>query len=185
MDEWKDWQKAYRFGTMVIWPPDEVRAVVNGLRQEYDPASQAICEAHITLTQPLLRALTCQEWAEIARIAASFDLFEITYGPLSSFLPYPCIWYEVHPREKVLEVREALHRTGFFDLDRPYTANFIPHMTITEGQTPSGPPVDEALLESLRGRIESGSFRCKDVATIAPDETFHFEVVNRVRLGGG
>ena len=185
MEEWQDWQKVYRYGTMVVWPPDDVRAVVNRLREEYDPLSQAICEAHITLTQPLLRPLADQEWVEVAQIAASFDPFELTYGPLNSFLPYPCIWYEVHPRERVLEMRRALHETGFFNLTLPHTQGFIPHMTITEGQ--SGPPVDQALLESLRGQVKSGSFWCEDVAYIVPDRTFHFEVARKLalRLGAG
>jgi 2'-5' RNA ligase len=181
VEDWQDWQKVYRFGTMVIWPPDDVREVVNRLREAHDPVSQSICEAHITLTQPLLQPLSDREWAEVTRIVGSFAPFEITYGPLNSFLPYPCIWYEIRPMEKVLEIRRALHETGFFNLALPHTEGFIPHMTITEGQ--SGPSVNEALLESLQSRVQSGSFWCSDVAYIVPDRTFHFEVARRLPLG--
>jgi 2'-5' RNA ligase len=180
VEEWEEWQKAYEFGSLVIWPPDSVREIVNRQRQEYDPVSQATCEAHITLTQPLLRPLKDREWDQIMRIVSSFDAFQIDYGPVNSFLPYPAIWYEIHPKEKVLEMREALHQTGFFNLALPHTEGFIPHMTITEGE--SGPAVDEALLEHIRARVESGCFRCDDVAYVVPNETFCCEVMRRLPL---
>jgi hypothetical protein len=92
MEGWEDWQKAYRFGTLVIWPPDEVRELVNRHRERYDPVSQAICETHITLTEPLRRPLADEEWGLVAQVDGSSDAFQINYGPLSAFLPYPCIW---------------------------------------------------------------------------------------------
>ena len=42
---WGDCRDGFRHGTLVIWPPDDVRAVVNALRECHDPASAAICEA--------------------------------------------------------------------------------------------------------------------------------------------
>ena len=119
-------------------------------------------------------------WNQIKRIVASFDAFQIDYGPVNSFLPHPAIWYEIHPKEKVLEMREALHQTGFFNLALPHTEGFIPHMTISEGQ--SGPAVDEGLLDHISARVEGGHFRCEDVAHIVPDETFRCEVVRRLAL---
>lgn len=174
MAEWSGWQRSYAFGMCVIWLPELVRGTVNVLRQRYDPASQAICEAHITLTQPFLRQPQKDDLELLARIAADFAPFEIHYGPLNSFFPYPCIWLEVRPVKQILSLRRALHNTGLFDLSLPHTDDFVPHMTITEGL--SGPEVNHELLESMRPEVAGGSFTCTGFVHIVPDPNFHFEV---------
>ena len=168
METGQEWQMVYQYGTIVIWPPDEVRAVVNTQREKYDPVSLAYCETHITITQPLI-------------ILQRFDVFTLHYGPVNSFLPYPCIWYEIEPREKILELRQALHQTGFFNLTLPHTEGFIPHMTITEGL--SGPPVDEVLLNQIQLESTSGAVLCQELAFILPDEKFCFQVGKILPLG--
>ena len=174
MELWEDWQKPYQFGTLVIWPPDEIRAVVNSQRERIDPVSGSYCETHITITQPLRRDLGDQEWDQLKAILSNFDSFEITYGPLKNFFPYPCIWYEIQPAEKVLEIRGSLHQTGFFNLDLEHPKDFIPHMTITEGL--SGPEVDENLFHTLQQESAQGTFQCAGLVLILPDRDFRFKV---------
>jgi 2'-5' RNA ligase len=174
VDDWEEWQKPYEFGTIVIWPPDEVRGIVNLQRERYDPVSQSYCETHITVTQPLVKRLDQDEWDGLLNLLASYESFEITYGPLKSFLPYPCIWYAIQPVERVLELREALHLTGYFNSAMKHPENFIPHMTITEGQ--SGPTVDEALFELLQSESRDGVFQCDGLSYIVPDRQFRFHV---------
>lgn len=181
MDHWEEWQKVYQYGTLVIWPPDEVRTIVNRQRLEYDPRSAAICEAHITLTPPLLKRLSVSDWGMLNEIASRFQPFVLKYGPLKSFLPYPCIWYDVQPMSKVRTIREAVLETGFFDLTHPRTADFIPHMTITEGQ--SGPDVNEKLLDDLQALSQPGEFTVSEITFIKPDENFSFNVQRRIPLG--
>jgi 2'-5' RNA ligase len=152
MDLWENWQKPYQYGTKVILPPKEIRELVNSQRQEYDPVSQSYCETHITVTEPFVRSLSDYEWDQILDLVKEFESFIILYGPLKSFLPYPCIWYQIEPREKVLKIRNTLHKTGFFNKEPKHSKDFIPHMTITEGL--SGPKVNEALLERLRKESE-------------------------------
>ncbi len=183
MDHWEEWQKVYQHGIMVIWPPDEIRKIINAKREAYDPVSASFCGAHITLTQPLLNTLSDAEWGNIQDILGRFPPFEIQYGPTKSFLPYPCIWHEIQPEEKILDLRHALHQTGYFNLSLEHTDDFIPHMTITEGL--SGPPVDEELLTILQEQSSQGSFICQDAAYIVPDESFYFGVVKRLALGRG
>jgi 2'-5' RNA ligase len=181
MDNWEEWQKVYRHGTLVIWPPDDVRKVVNQQRMKYDPKSASICETHITLSQPLLKPLSNKEWIRIQEISTEFDPFEIQYGPLKSFLPYPCIWYDVQPANRILAIRESLHQSSFFNLSLRHTEGFIPHMTITEGL--SGPAVTDELLSELQSQSVSGSFICKEITFIKPDETFTFHVKKLLPLG--
>jgi 2'-5' RNA ligase len=174
MDSWEDWQKPYQFGTLVIWPPDEVREVVNSQRERYDPVSQSYCEAHISVTQPLLTWLDNEAWERMGKSLVEFASFEITYGPLNSFLPYPCIWYEVNPQERVLELRNALHRMGYFNLELKHPKDFIPHLTITEGL--SGPTVNEDLVDMLQLESRPGVFLCDGLAYIVPDDNFKMRV---------
>ena len=49
---WEEWQKRYRFGVLLILPPNPPMAQVNALRAKYDPRSQSYCDAHISLTVP-------------------------------------------------------------------------------------------------------------------------------------
>ena len=174
MEFWENWQKPYQFGTIVIWPPVDIRELVNNQRQEYDPVSLSYCESHITVTQPLKRFLLDGEWDQILDLVKQFNSFDIVYGPLNSFLPYPCIWYEIEPTNKILQIRNVLHETGLFNTSLKYTDDFIPHMTITEGI--SGPTVNEKLLEQLTGESKTGSFYCDELAYIVPNKHFLFQV---------
>lgn len=180
MEDWADWQKDFKYGTFVIWPPDPVREVVNRLRERYDPLSQRICEAHITLTQPFLRRPAELDWDQLETIVSGFAPFTIRYGPLNTFLPYPCIYYEIHPSARVKALRAALHETGLFNLDRPHTDDFVPHMTINDGR-PDAARTQE-IFDALRTSVSDGAFECREIAFILPDSGFHFEVVRTLPL---
>jgi len=181
MENWADWQKVYEHGTFVILPPVDIRMIVNKLRDQYDPISQSYCETHITLTQPLLNPITELDWNRLKSISSGFKPFEIRYGPLNTFLPYPCIYYEIQPAEKILEIRNAIHETGLFNLRLPHTEGFIPHMTITEGYYDAGET--KSIFDKLRNETSGGSFMCSEITFISPDVNFHFEVKRIVKLG--
>jgi 2'-5' RNA ligase len=180
MEDWTDWQMDFEYGTFVIWPPDPVREVVNRLRERYDPLSQRICEAHITLTQPFLRHPGQREWDQLEAIFSECAPSTIRYRPLNTFLPYPCIYYEIHPAASVMAIREALHETGLFNLDRPHTDDFVPHISINDGR-PDAARTQE-IFESLRKVVVRGSFECRQIAFIVLDYGFHFEVVRTLPL---
>jgi len=180
MSEWANWQESFRHGVLVIVPPARVRRTVDRLRAEYDPTSHSYFGTHITLTQPLVRQPREDDWTRLVQIAAGFDAFRIEYGPLDSFLPYPCIWFRIRPEERVLAIRQAFHDVGLFNLGLPYTNDFVPHITITEGS--SSRKVDEGLLAELRGRSVEGSFACTEIACITPDSQFRFAVRHTLKL---
>ncbi len=168
-------------GTLAVWPPVKVRRVVNQLRKQYDPISHSVCEAHITLTQPFLHPPSENDWHQLEGIIAGFEPFSIRYGPLNTFLPYPCIYYEIHPAERVLEIRRALHKTGMFNLELPHTDDFVPHMSITDGR----PDIirTKEIFEDLRGVVVGGSFQCTEIAFIVPDSDFRFGIARTLPLG--
>jgi len=181
MDGWLEWQKKFRYGTLVLWPPDAVRQQVNALRQRYDPESQRICETHITLTQPLVRVPSEADWRSLQSMVGACSPFTIQYGPLDTFLPYPCIYFRIEPAETVLALRAALHATGLCNLTLPHTEGFVPHMSLNDGR-----PDEQATRDIYRDLRENppanGALHCSDVAYIVPDEAFAFSIARRLPM---
>jgi len=180
MDHWPDWGKHYQHGLFIIQPPEDIRAIVDAQRETYDPLSYSYVGSHITVTQPLLDKPSEKDWERLLQALENIQPFLITYGPIKSFLPYPCIWYDIQPAERVLEIRSALHQTGLFNLEEGYIEDFIPHMTITEEQ--SGPKVTLELLDQIQEESQPGSFLCEELIFSAPDQNFHFSPINRISL---
>jgi hypothetical protein len=54
---WLTWQRAYRYGLLVIVPPPEIASVLDPIRERLDPESAATFGAHITVTPPFAAAL--------------------------------------------------------------------------------------------------------------------------------
>jgi 2'-5' RNA ligase len=180
INKWAEWQKNYRYGTLVILPPHHIMKVIDELRQRYDPISQKICEAHITLTQPFIGPLNDNNLEKLEIIAAKYKSFSIQYGPLNNFLPYPCIYFEIHPVEKIMAIRNAMHEAGMCNLSLPYSTDFIPHMSITDGRP--DPATTEKIYEELCRSISGGAFDCSEISLIVPDRNFHFKTVRHLRL---
>src|SRR5690348_15881411 len=86
---WEEWQREYRFGAFFIFPPAGVFEEVDALRSTYDPQSASYCQAHISLSRPLPRPLSREDVTEIRDRLAEIAPFEIQYGPLRTFPPYP------------------------------------------------------------------------------------------------
>ncbi len=175
---WEPWQLPYRHGTLVIWPPQEVRDYVNELRRRLDPISHRYAEAHITLTQPFREPVSKRVIGQVRSVLETEEPFAIAYGPLRSFLPRPVLWLDVQPSDRVLQLRRRLHAIGVFDLSLPHTDDFVPHMTLTEGQ--SGTPVDDELFRVLEPTIATGSFTCSGIAYIRPNDGFRFGVEREI-----
>ena len=76
------WEEKYKYGTLLLLPPDDVSVCVNALRAKYDPSSQRICLAHITLTQPLLKKPDRKNIERLKILAKKINRFAIEYGPL-------------------------------------------------------------------------------------------------------
>jgi 2'-5' RNA ligase len=178
MNGWAEWQKEYSHGVVLIWPPDEIRSQINALRARYDPVSQSCAEAHVSLTPPFLHAPSEQDWVKLRRVAAGHTRFDIAFGPVSAF-GLSVIYLEVHPLERLEDLRSSLLATGLFA--RALHKDFVPHMTITEGL--SSVPVSQDLLAELRRSTTGGSFHCDRLAYIRPDQNFHFEVERFLELG--
>jgi len=176
---WEDWQKQYRYGVLLISPPDPLLTQVNALRAKYDPQSQSACDAHISLTIPLPRPLRSADWSELQSIVSSFHPFTIRYGPLMNYLPHPSVCLAIEPQVEIDRLRAALEAASSFAGSPARRYPFSAHMTIAElisaEQT-------EALMGELKVVAPQGSFVCTGVSYAVPDANFHFTERKRLEL---
>ena len=178
---WESWQFGYRFGAFYIFPPSGVIEPVDALRQTHDPRSASICQAHISLSEPLPAALLQEQVHEIRAALSAIRPFELRYGPLRSFPPHPGVCYAITPEDPFRALRAALHSTSAFAGVPLRHEHIAPHMTVAEFI--SVERTDE-LLQELSGKVPEGAFRCGSIEYAVPNERFYFERVLSIPLDG-
>jgi hypothetical protein len=99
MEDWSDWQKSYLNGVLLIMPPADIAAIVNPLRETYDPISQSYCTAHISLTPTFRSAPDETAWQALSRIAGGFPCIDIVLGPPKGWLHQSVIYLNVQGRK--------------------------------------------------------------------------------------
>jgi 2'-5' RNA ligase len=171
LSSWEVWQREYRFGALFLFPPNPLRDQVNALRAKYDPRSQAICDAHISLTIPLPRIITARDWAELMQVTSRIAPFTVTYGPPRSYAGIPGVVLNIEPFEQFKQLVLALESVDAFAQATPRRYPFSPHMTIAEFITLER---TEELLKELPREELMGAFECHAVSFAVPDEAFHF-----------
>jgi hypothetical protein len=112
--QWDEGQRAYRFGVILILPPEPILSQVNALRARHDPISQTCCDAHISLTVPLPRAPTNAQWAEIEAVASCTRPFTVHYGPLATYPPHPGVVLKIEPQGEIDQLRIGLEACSAF-----------------------------------------------------------------------
>jgi 2'-5' RNA ligase len=177
--QWETWQKEYRFGVLLIFPPDPPFAQVNALRTRYDPRSQSYCDAHISLTVPLPRALGEAEWRELGSVASGVEAFPVHYGPLKHYLPHPGVCLAIEPQAALDGLRARLEAASAFAGTPARRYPFSAHMTLAEFLTVEQ---TQSLMEELREVAPEGDFLCTHVSYAVPDGAFHFTERGRLEL---
>lgn len=177
---WEDWMYEYRFGAFYIFPPDDVISPVDALRKLYDPKSDAICQAHISLSESLAKPLTDNDIAELRAILKGIKPFTITYGPLRDFPPHPGVCYGIEPEDQIRSLRNALHTASCFKGIPLRREHIAPHMTVAEFITAER---TKELLAELDGAVPVGTFLCDHIELGVPDDAFRFQRVLRLPLG--
>lgn len=171
ISRWEEWQREYRFGVLLIFPPEPPAAEVNALRSKYDPKGQSICQAHISLTVPLPRPLNITHWSELLSIASGIKPFSIHYGPLTNYLPYPGVVLAIEPQDELDMLRATLETASVFEGAPARKYPFSAHMTIAEFISVERTKV---LMDELQGLTPEGDFLCDGVSYAVPDGSFHF-----------
>jgi 2'-5' RNA ligase len=177
---WEGWQREYRYGAFYIFPPPGIIEPIDQLRRKYDPKSDSYCQAHISLSEPLGAPLTDEQVQELHDTLSSIEPFEIHYGPLRSFPPYPGVVYAITPEDTFMNLRSRIHETSLFKDQQLMREHIMPHMTIAEFITIER---TRELLEELSGKFPEGTFLCSAIEYAIPDHDFYFERVLRLHLG--
>ena len=177
MNGWLDWQKAYRFGVILIFPPNPPAGEVNRLRETYDPEGQSYCQAHISLTVPLPRPVEDLHLDELKILASGVTPFIIRYGPLSNYLPAPGVVLAIEPKDILSRLVTTLESASVFENAPPRPYPFSPHLTISEFIDVER--TNELMIE-LQDKTPEGVFTCDCVSYAVPDEDFNFS--ERARL---
>ncbi len=177
---WKAWQREYRFGVLLVYPPDPPLSQVNALRARYDPRSQSSCDAHISLTVPLPRPMSEAHWAELEAIAAGIAPVTVRYGPLMNYLPHPGVCLRIEPQAELDTLRVALESAPAFAGAPARRYPFSAHMTIAEFVSVEE---TEVLMVELADVAPVGDFVCNAVSYAVPDDGFHFDERRRLHLG--
>ena len=178
---WEGWQLGYRFGAFYIFPPSGVIEPVDALRQTHAPKSASICQAHISLSEPLAAALSDEHLHEIRATLSAVQPFDLRYGPLRSFPPYPGVCYSITPEDPFRALRAALHSTSAFAGVPLRHEHIAPHMTVAEFITSQQ---THDLLQELGGKVPEGAFRCSSIEYAVPNDSFYFERVLSIPLDG-
>ena len=170
----------YRYGAFYIFPPDGIIEAIDALRNRYDPKSASYCQAHISLSEPLSEPLNQSKLDESRWALRQIQPFDVRYGPLRSFPPYPGVVYSIQPEDQFAELRSIVHATSTFAGVLLKRKDIAPHMTIAEFITVER---TDALLRELQGRVPQGSFRCDSIEYAVPNQDFYFERVLRIPIG--
>lgn len=168
---WEPWCHEYRYGAFYIFPPEPVRGQINALRARYDPTSQAICDAHISLTVPVPHPLTDGDAAEVAAALRAVPAFDVAWGPPWQYPGIPGAVLRIEPAARFAHIVAMLEGCACFAHATPRRYAFSPHMTIAEFVTLER---TATILAELAGAGLAGDFRCDTVAYAVPDAEFHF-----------
>lgn len=168
---WEDWKQEYQYGALYIFPPDEIRQNINQLRSKYDPKSQAICDAHISLTVPFARSLTESSWRKLEDQVGAIGSIELELGPIHQFPGVPGVVLLVEPADFIRDTVASLERGSVFEGAKERKYRFTPHMTIAEFISLED---SEKLCAELKDGIPNQTFTCERLSYAVPDESFHF-----------
>jgi len=181
-DHWENWWRGYYFGAFYIFPPKEVMAEVDELREKYDPKSASFCRAHISLSEPLQKKISISDVHSLRDDLSSINPFEINYGPLRTHPPYPGVTYTITPENKFESLRKVIHGNKLFRGVELKRSKIVPHMTIAEFITMEQ---TNEIFDKLNDEVKSGKFLCKEIVLAVPNNEMYFNPVISIPLGIG
>ncbi len=82
MDGWKQRQVEFKYGVILIFPPEPHRAKITVLMNQYRWTQGCDCDAHISLTVPIPRPMLQNHLDEIVEKLSVISAFRIDYGPI-------------------------------------------------------------------------------------------------------
>jgi hypothetical protein len=180
MHAWKAWMKEYRYGIILIIPPDPHKMLVSALRNSYAWSQSSQCDAHISLTVPIPRPVEPRHLEEITDRLAHFAPFSIAYGPIIREPKHPGVVLDIAPQAEIERLLHVVEEASLFDGAIARKWPFYAHMTIAEMLTMEQ---THEILAELSGLNLSGQFCVDRLAYIVPDDDFAFTTRATVKVG--
>jgi 2'-5' RNA ligase len=177
---WSAWKRDYRYGALVIEPPEELAAVLDPIRERFDPVSASRVGAHITVTPPFTGAPSPADEARVGSVVRGMPSMRLQLARPRQFGGSSVIYLPIEDAGAIVRLRDVLLATGMFRLDLPHTTDFVPHLTISEfGTTPA------AALGAAIPAPGASAFFVREIAWVVPDEEFRFGVRRTFALATG
>lgn len=177
---WEDWQRDYRLGLILIAPPPMVSTLIDSLRTEHDPRSAAICQTHISVSDPLDCEMTPSIHSEIQHALTSIAPFRLNYSNPQASRDRPGVACPVFPQAPIDRLKRTLHSTSAFSR-KAYARRHIPaHMTIAEFLSKED---SLTVCAKLQKAVKGGTFLCDRLQFMVPDDNFRFEASGSFYLG--
>ncbi len=175
-----EWQREYRYGIWLIYPPEPHLSAITALRERYAWAQSCECDAHISLSVPLPRPINASDVAELQAALRTVPPFTVTYGPLVRRPAHRGVVLEISPQDTLRALLETVEATSAFERAAPRPYPYWAHMTIAEMVTWEQ---TYAIIEELKDLPLQGDFELTYLSYAVPDERFCFTERARARLG--
>ena len=175
-----EWQREYKYGIILVLPPEPHRSRINELRRRYAPSEAESCDAHISLSVQVPRPVTAAHVAEVRDKLRTIEPFAIQYGPLVVKPAHRGVILEIGPQDTLEALLKTVEATCLFEgaLKRKYP--YRAHMTITEFVTWEQ---TYQIIEELKDLPLSGEFMLNYLSYIVPDDAFRFTERAKIPLG--
>lgn len=167
---------------LVAYVRDPVGRFVEGLRQELYP-EHAHLAAHVTVLPPReLRGTEAAAIAELQRIAARFNAFDVEFGEAESFIPTtPTVFLRVSKSAHRFRDMHEAFSLGALQCEEPWP--YMPHMTIAK--MPDEADAQRALSVARQrwaGYKGEKSARVLELVFVREGETAHWADLATMRL---
>lgn len=175
----KNWQKEYKYGIFLIFPPEPHLSAITALRNKYAWAQASQCNAHISLSVQVPQAVTQAHLNELQNKLNHVDPINIKYGPVVEKPQHRGVVLEISPQDQLKSLLQIVESASVFSggLKREY--DYWAHMTIAEmlswDQT-------YEIISELKDLPLSGEFKLEYVSYAVPDEKFEFTERARIYL---
>jgi len=178
----QDWQKEYRYGIILVYPPEPHLSKNTKLRDYYAWAQYSECDAHISLSVQVGRPVTQSDIDELQKKLSQAAPFRIQYGPVVDKPEHPGVALEIKQQQELKALLEIVEVSPIFEHSPVRKFPYWAHMTIAEKvsweQT-------YQIIEEVKDLPLSGEFELAYLSYAVPDDDFKFTERLRIYLGQG
>lgn len=175
----KNWQKEYKYGIFLIFPPEPHLSKITELRNNYAWSQSSQCNAHISLSVQIPQGLTQTHIDELQARLSNVNPIRLKYGPVVDKPQHRGVVLEVSNQVELNQLLDIVESCSAFHgaIERKY--KYWPHMTIAEMLTweQTYQIIDEVKELDLRGE-----FDIEYISYAVPNEQFEFTERARIYL---